>query len=233
MLKKLIIGLSVFVGLILIISVARLLILRHSIGTYAKYWQTQANQPAQKGEFVYVVLGDSIAQAIGASTPQKGYVGQVASHIEQQTGRHVHIINLSVTGATIHDLLQNQLPQLHKYKPDLVTVEIGANDMRSYNHDRFKTEYEQFIQALPSDRSVITNMPYFGTRKAVNPHALDANKTIADLAATHQVPLVGIYTPLKQQQSPLIYAADFFHPSDRGYHIWYKAFEPAVEQAIR
>jgi acyl-CoA thioesterase I len=230
MLRKMLIGLGLFVLALVISELIGLLILRHNVGAYARYWQQQSEQP---GDFTYVVLGDSIAQAIGASRPQDGYVGLVARQIEQRTGKRVRIINLSVTGAKISDLLQKQLPELSKYSPDLVTVEIGANDMRSYNSATFRAQYEQFITALPAGRSVISTMPYFGTRPGVNPHALDANRTIAKLAATYNVPMVDIYGALRAQQSPFIYAADFFHPSNRGYHVWYDAFWPAVAKIKR
>lgn len=228
MLKKSLIIFGLAVVALLLAGIINLLVLRHSISTYASYWKQQASQPVQSGEFTYLVLGDSIAQAIGASSPQNGYVGLVAKHIHETTGKNVRVINLSVTGARLSDLLKTQLPELPKYKPDLITVEIGANDMRSYDRVTFRSQYEQFIKAMPPDISVISNMPYFGTRKSVNPNALDANRTIAELALKYQIPLVDIYGPLKDHQSPLIYGADFFHPSDRGYRIWYNAFLPAI-----
>ncbi len=231
MLKKFLIGLGVVIALLLVIGVVRLLALRHSIGVNSRYWQQQAAEaakPARPGELTYVVLGDSIAQAIGASQPRKGYVGQIADQLARQSGKPVRVVNLSVTGARVSDLLATQLPQLSKYEADIITVEIGANNMRSYNHDTFRQQYELFISALPAGKSVVSNMPYFGTRPSVNPHALDANRTIAELAGKYGIPMVDIYGPLKAQTTPFIYAADFFHPNDRGYRIWYEAFSPAV-----
>lgn len=223
-------GLSLLVVLLVISGLVGLLILRHSVGVYADYWRQKANEP---GQFTYVVLGDSVAQAIGASKPEKGYVGQIASRIEQQTGRKVRIINLSVTGAKVSDLLRTQLSELAKYEPDLVTVEIGANNMRNYDSATFRKEYELFLQALPPGRSVVSTMPYFGTRPSINQYAQDANRTITQLAEGYNVPVVDIYQPLKNRQSPFIYAADFFHPNDRGYDIWYDAFWPAVDRLVK
>src|SRR4051812_4991664 len=45
--------------------------------TYAEYWNRQ-NEVALAGDGpLWVVLGDSTAQGLGATSPMRGYVGQV------------------------------------------------------------------------------------------------------------------------------------------------------------
>jgi acyl-CoA thioesterase-1 len=235
MFKKVLIGFGIVIALSVIFVIINLLRLRRDVSAYAQYWQQQVGlsseqsaQAKQADDFIYVALGDSIGQAIGASKPQNGYVGLIAKHIEQETGRRVRIVNLSVTGAKVSDLLNTQLPDLHKYQPDLITVEIGANDMRSYDSATFRTQYEQLVKALPADKSVIANVPYFGTRKGSNPQIIDANRTVSELTHTYSIPTADVYSSLKAQQSPYIYAIDFFHPNDRGYRIWYNAYLPVI-----
>jgi acyl-CoA thioesterase-1 len=219
-----------FVGLVVLLLVISELIglgyLWYGLKTYDDYWRGRANQP---GEFLYVALGDSAAQAVGASKPANGYVGLLAAKIEQTTGRKVRVVNLSVSGAKIEDALREQVPHLANYKIDLVTAEIGANDMANYNPEAFAKSYETFLQALPPGRSVVSNMPYFGGRANTTRNAQDANKTIAKLTSRYAIPTAQLYEGLSTQQSPLIYASDFFHPNNRGYRIWYEAFWPQVE----
>jgi len=202
----------------------------YGLKSYSAYWQNRSNQ---SGEFLYVALGDSAAQGIGASRPANGYVGLIAAHVEKTTGKKVRVVNLSVSGAKIEDALREQIPELAGYQPDLVTAEIGANNMRNYNPEAFEQSYERFLQALPAGKSVVADMPYFGGRPASTRNAQDANKIISRLTSHYDIPTAKLYDGLSAQQSPLIYASDFFHPNNRGYRIWYQAFRPAVDDIIR
>src|SRR3990167_10556955 len=58
-----------------------------SVKGYAKFWQEQANKPRVEGEIKLVALGDSTMQAIGATRPMEGVVGQAAERITELTGR--------------------------------------------------------------------------------------------------------------------------------------------------
>lgn len=204
-------------------------ILYYNVGKFADYWQGRGNK---QGDFLYVALGDSAAQGIGASQPQNGYVGLIADSIGRKTGRTVRVVNLSVTGATLEDALRSQTPKLADFTPDLVTAEIGANDMGKFDSTKFATEYELFLQSLPPARSVVSNMPYFGTRPQPNANAAAANAIIYDKTKRYGVPMADLYGSLRTRQSPLIYASDLFHPNNRGYQIWYDAFWPQVEPLL-
>ncbi len=229
MLRKTAICLGLALTILFISGAIGLIMLRYNVAAYADYWKGRANQP---GEFLYIALGDSAAQSLGASKPEYGYVGRIASNIEQATGRKVRVINLSVTGATVEDALREQVPELATYDPDLVTAEIGANDMRRYTPGQFSVDYERFLQALPPGRSVVSNMPVFGGRDNTTRHAADASQTIRELTAAYQIPMADLFGELSNRQSPWIYASDLFHPNNRGYVIWHDAFWPHIEPLI-
>ena len=87
----------------------RLVGLVRDVGRYADHW----SQPrGQTGGLLYVALGDSAAQGIGASTPDRGYVGLLAERVRERTSRSVEVVNLSSSGARIGDVLDTQLPAL-------------------------------------------------------------------------------------------------------------------------
>lgn len=222
-----------FGGVLLVVvvmsQVIGLAFLWYGLRTYDDYWRGRANQ---NGDFLYVALGDSAAQSVGASRPEKGYVGLLAESIQQTTGRRVRVINLSRSGATLEEALRTQTPQLANYNADLVTAEIGANDMRNYDPETFRRQYERFVQALPPGRSVISDIPYFGGRGNMNRNAQYANVAIRQLAQKYGIPHAPLHNTLADRQSPWIYASDFFHPNDRGYQLWYEAFWPSVNQAL-
>jgi acyl-CoA thioesterase-1 len=225
--KKIIIIVSVIILILILIEIVALLHLKSTLKSYATYWK---NTP-KAGDYTYVALGDSAAQGIGASKPQYGYVGLIASDIEKQSGKTVRIVNLSVSGAKIEDVINKQIPELAQYKPNLVTIEIGANDVAgNYNHASFESEYNHLASLLPKN-TVVGNMPYFGGRIRHNTQALDANKVIVSLAAKYGLKVADLQTATRQHNSILNYAPDYFHPSNRGYKNWAAAFLQVIKPA--
>lgn len=228
MIKRVLIGLLVLFAVIVVFELASLLRLKNSLNAFSSFWRQRA---ALEGDFVYVALGDSSAQGIGASAPLKGYVGLVAERIETKTGRKVRIVNLSVSGADVNDVTEKQLPQLKNYKADLITVTIGGNDVaRNKLHD-FERDYAALAGALP-DGSFAANIPYFGGRIRRNAEAIRASEIIAGLSSKHGLRLVDLQTPLREQNSVLNYASDLFHPSDRAYRLWADAFWKEIEPSL-
>lgn len=218
--KALLTGLAILVLLVIAETVA-LLHEKASIKGFAQYW-SEHNKTAS-GTFTYVALGDSTAQGIGADKPTASYVGVLAARIAKQTGQNVRLINLSVSGAKINDVLTKQLPELKSYHPDLVTIEIGANDLADYNPQQFATQFSQLVQQLPKG-TYISDMPYFGGRIRKNDQALNANELIDKAVAASSLHLVHLQQLTRQRQSIRNYAADLFHPSNRGYNNWADAF---------
>jgi acyl-CoA thioesterase-1 len=228
MLKKVLLGLLILVIALVAIEIIALLRLKASLASYAAYWK----QPTS-GTFTYVALGDSAAQGIGASKPQYGYVGLLAERIQQQTGQKVRIVNLSVSGAKIQDVIDKQLPELKNYKPDLITVDIGANNVAgNYNSQAFQKEYDILASALPQG-TVVGNMPYFGGRIRHNTQAVNANQYIAASAKKHGLRVADLQTITKQRDSVRNYAADYFHPSNHGYQNWADAYWLVIQPGLR
>ncbi len=229
MLKKALLVLVVLIVALVLIELIALLRLKANVSSYAAYWK----QVPTSGTFTYVALGDSAAQGIGASKPQLGYVGLLAARIHQQNGQTVRIVNLSVTGAKIDDVIRKQMPELRHYKPDLVTIDIGGNDVaQAYNHQTFETEYGRLAAALPKG-TVVGNMPYFGGRIRHNAQALDANMIIAINVKKYDLHLVDLQTITRQRDSIRTYAPDYFHPSNRGYSNWAEAYWQIIQPTLK
>ena len=226
MLKKILLAFLALVVILIVLEVVALLHERGSVAKFAEYWTSQ-NRTAT-GTLTYVALGDSAAQGIGTKDPTHGYVGLLAARIEQQTGQKVRLINLSVTGARIKDVTTKQLPQLAQYKPDIVTVEIGGNDVVHYDNQQFTRDFQELTGKLPKG-TYISDMPFFGGRIAKNREALQAGTHIYDSVATNQLRLVPLQKFTRERDSILAYAPDCFHPSDRGYRNWADAFWSVIQ----
>lgn len=114
---------TMLVLVLIVVSVwaVKLAKVARSVGAYATYWE----QPrGEAGGLLYVALGDSAAQGIGASRPERGYVGLIAQRLRDSTGKSVQVVNLSRAGARIGDVLDRQLPAVAALgrTPDLLTV---------------------------------------------------------------------------------------------------------------
>lgn len=220
-----------FIGVFIVVAEAiALLMLYRNIANYKHYWQKKAQQP---GELTYVALGDSAAQGLGASSAQKGYVGLIAERLAQKSGKSVKIINVSKSGAKVSDVLQDQLPMIKRINADLVTIEIGANDVASFNEKQFVQEFTALTKKLPAD-TYVSNMPYFGSRPKGRPVAKRISELIKPLVlANPKLNFVDLQTITEERNSIRGYAADYFHPNNRAYMNWAEAFWNEIEETSK
>ena len=204
--------------------VVKLALIARSAGTNADYW----SQPqGETGGLLYVALGDSAAQAIGASSPERGYVSLLADRLRDTTGQPVEVINLSKSGARIKDVLDTQLHALDALDrtPDVVTVAIGGNDVRAYDRATFAAEAARLAAALPPG-AYVADAPYF-MHGHWEQDAAQAAAVLREQAAENGLRPVALHDALKAQgwQAMLTqFAADWFHPNDRGHRVWADAF---------
>lgn len=209
--------------------------LADSIPVNSKYWREVKKQP---GELLYVAIGDSAAQGIGASRPDHSYVGVLARHIRTRLeasgdGRMLRVANLGISGATVPMAVELELPQLRRLEPDVVTVCIGANDIAAWDEVRFGRDIHALFGALPT-HAIVADLPSFyflPSEKKV----LAANRILRAEAAARGLTVVPLHALTKRQGMWGVatqFAGDLFHPNDRGYRVWAKAFEAAVDERL-
>ncbi|QNE48011.1 SGNH/GDSL hydrolase family protein [Glaciihabitans sp. INWT7] len=195
----------------------------------ARWWKEQR---AKGGELLYVAIGDSAAQGVGASQPGRSYVGLIARHLRERTGRSVRVVNLSISGARLREAIAVQLAPLRRLSPDVVTVAVGANDMPAFDRDRFTRELTEIFASLPVG-SIVAEVPSFYLGSAER-NVRVANAVVHRLAEEHGFPVAPLYARTRRQGAALYalnrVAADFFHPNDRGYRVWASAFLPLIDE---
>lgn len=215
--------------LVLVLSLAvpgwwgvRLWQLRRSVDQYRRYWSVPQGQP---GGLLYVALGDSTAQGIGASGPERGYVGLLAERLAVATARPVQVLNLSRSGARVRDVVTEQLPRLAGLSPDLVTVAVGANDIKKYDAARFRADIDTLIAELPPG-TVVGDIPWFmhgGTGRTSD----EAAEYVETQARARNLPVALLHDTMRDRGwTSMItdFAPDWFHPNDRGHRLWADAF---------
>lgn len=195
------------------------------VAPYAEAWRT-ANAAALAAEGpLWVTLGDSMSQGIGASSWRAGWIGQAAARVDRD-GDPFRIVNLSISGARVRDVLDRELPALQSLgvAPDLVTVLVGANDLgRRANRAALPDAFAELLERLPHG-SVVATMPQ-PVRTARTVNAL-----IARAAAERGI------VPAEAAMAPGGWrgglAADHWHPNDRGYAMIADTFVPAINRAF-
>lgn len=200
--------------------------LNETLPVHSKWWRDAAKV---EGEILYVAIGDSAAQGIGASQPKNSYVGVIADHLRSATGRTPRTVNLSVSGATVALAVADQLPRFETLQPDIVTVSIGANDIGAFDPATFREGIRRVFAALPRD-AVVADLPYFYLPWNEKKVAV-ANAILRQEAADAGLTVVGLHEAMKRQGlrgAFTQFAEDLFHPNDHGYRVWASAFLPAV-----
>ena len=205
--------------------------LTNAIPEHSDWWKSQRDR---EGELLYVAIGDSAAQGIGASRPGRSYVGAVAAHIRATTGTTVKVVNLGISGATVRIALDKELRHLAKLAPDVVTVSIGANDIPTFDAARFERELDELYAQLPK-HAIVADLPTFYFLPAER-MVRAANLILRRVAAKHGLAVAPLHERMRRQGLWGVttqFAGDLFHPNDRGYRVWASAFLPAVDDRIR
>ena len=207
----------------------RLWQLRRSVGQYRTFWSVPRGEA---GGVLYVALGDSTAQGIGASGPERGYVGLLARRLRATAGRPVQVVNLSRSGARVHDIVVEQLPRLAGLAPDLITVAVGSNDLAQYDAARFRADVDALVSGLPPG-AVVGDVPWFmhgGTGRKSG----EAADYVASRAGSRGLPVARLHRAMRERgwRSMITdFAADWFHPNDRGHRVWADAFWEAIDRS--
>jgi lysophospholipase L1-like esterase len=174
---------------------------------YARAWEEHNREALEGTGPLWVALGDSMAQGIGASAPEQGWVGQLARHLPEY-----RLVNLSMSGGRVEDVLDRQLPAMDALPepPALVTCLIGSNDLMNPKHrDGVGDRYTKLVDLLPPG-TVIGNQP--GTFEA----ALEVNDIIDEAVGRRGLVLAELRDPRTRHWSGKL-SPDHFHPNDRGY----------------
>ena len=214
--------LGIVIGIALVIEMIALVWLYLSVARYRNYWNERS---LVSGSVTYLALGDSAAQGIGATSPTRGYVGLLANRFHAKSPESsLAVVNLSRTGSTMHDYLVDQAPKIKGLKADLVTIEIGANDIKGFAPDAFRADFKRVLATLP-DGAYVSNMPLFNSRPGSRQHAKDASSIIeAELKIYPKLHFVDLQKQTTENQSIFGFAPDFFHPNDLSYRNWADAF---------
>ena len=188
-------------------------------------------QPADT--VTYVALGASDAVGVGATDRQReGWVPVLHGRMPEGT----QLLNLGVSGSTLEEALEDQLPAAVDADPDITTVWLAVNDLRAgvpldeYRRD-LETLLDQLREATTGPVAVanipdLTRVPGFSSG-GVPPGAPVGvireeigrwNAAIEEVAAERRVYVVDLFAASQElAQHPEYVSADGTHPSTAGH----------------
>ena len=173
-----------------------------------------------------IVLGDSTAQALGATSSYSGYVAGVRDWLSARDELTWRVLNLSRSRARVADVLQEQVPLLGETNgAALVSCVVGANDLlRRVSH--LEAKFDLLSAACRQSPC----SPTFPMGSASGERHDSTN--ISPIARRHHSRLVDLWAvtgpPWRGR-----YSEDQFHPNDVGYSAWTEAFERTLQEKPR
>ena len=185
-----------------------------------------------------VWLGDSTAAGVGTTTAEAVVGRQVARRL----GRPVDVRVLASSGATVADVVDQQLPRL---PPDaqIVFVSVGANDVTHLTRTgEFSAAYRELLAGIPASACVVLlGVPDLGSPpRLAQPlravagwrgRALDREvREIARASGATYVDIAGSTGPAFRRDRSL-FSPDGYHPNDDGYALWAGAVTSAMRSA--
>ncbi len=191
------------------------------IGPFARAWQRDNIAALAADGPLWVALGDSMTQGIGATAHDRGWVGQLAARMPGW-----RVVNLAISGGRTRDVLDRELPALERLgvTPDLVTVLVGSNDLFNPRYrPQLAADTAELLARLPAG-TVVGNQP--GTFDA----ALELNARIDRAVEERGLVLAELRDPRTRHWRGKL-AADRFHPNERGYAGMAAIFEEAISRS--
>ncbi|RTE50894.1 GDSL-type esterase/lipase family protein [Actinobaculum sp. 352] len=192
---------------------------------------------------IYVALGDSAAQGLGADRLEDGYVPRIAAGLQRATGRPVALLNISLSGGTAASVLGTQLPQLAgltigsaALRPDIVTLDIGGNDVgvAGLTPEDFGNAMDQIARALPQP-SFIADIPTFKPLRTQE-RASQLSAELTRAAKAHGCSVIELEALSNSfsvwEYMTKYHAADMFHPNTPWYQRWSQMFMDAISERL-
>ena len=177
---------------------------------WALAWDEQNAEALTESGPLWVVLGDSASQGIGANHWTEGWVTLVRRRLRDATGQPWRVINLAMSGGRFDNVLNDQLPVLrtHNLSPAMVTCVVGSNDlMWRRSTGPVVKDARELAEALPAG-TLLSRLGGPGKRPRM------VNEEWDRIAQTQGLHLYSIWS---WPGATGALAVDRIHPSNLGY----------------
>lgn len=186
--------------------------------------------PPGRGEPILVAFGDSLTAGLGVSASEA--YPAVLEQIIKEAGYPFRVINAGVSGETTAGGLQ-RVNWILKSRPDIVILELGANDgLRGLDVRQTEKNLSMIIEQLQSRnvRVVLAGMklpPNYGKE-----YTEAFEKIYPTLAGRHRLTLIPFFLEGVAAQSALN-QPDGIHPTAEGYRTIVGRIWPLIEPLLK
>lgn len=177
-----------------------------------------------------MAFGDSLFAGYGLSSDADNIPSQIEKALKAE-GHDVVVVNAAVSGDTTADGLA-RIDWSLQDRPDLVLLELGANDaLRGLDPDRAKANLDQILARLKQANVAVLLCGMLAPRNLGPAYAAKFDGMYKELADKYQVPLYPfILDGVAMDQS--LNQADGMHPNKDGALAIAKRLAPAVAKAL-
>src|SRR5215213_6069169 len=178
-----------------------------------------------------LVLGESTASGVGASTHETGLAGQFAKFLGEKIGKSVEWQVVGKSGITVKRTITELVPLIPDEKFDYIMLALCGNEVLSLRSPRaFRRDMRRLIAILKEKNAdatfFITNAPAIRLSPIL---AFPIKFILGHLSALHDANAREFTAEMRKvfyfhqpSSVPPDFFADGIHPSEKGYTAWSK-----------
>ena len=171
----------------------------------------------------YVALGDSFTEGLDDLTAvgggYRGWADRFAEHLAA-TQPGLCYANLAVRGKTLAQIADEQIPQAIAFRPDLVSIAAGGNDMLrpGVDPDALAESFDEVIRTLLQAGCPVLMFtgfdPRFPVLRLIRGKVAAFNMHLRAIADRHQCQVVNLWS-MTVLRDPRAWSADRLHLTRR------------------
>ncbi|MBI5183212.1 MAG: hypothetical protein HY999_02480 [Nitrospinae bacterium] len=174
------------------------------------------------GNLTIVTFGDSVTAGYGVEKNFSDYLKEGLNHIFPDS--NIRIINSGVYGESAGKGLLRIEKDVVRYKPDLVTINFGLNEIKlGIRKEEFIRDIQSIIERIRKDTDaeimlLTTNMT---ANDILSAHLIPINSAIRDISKKMKIGCADIYAgwedKIKSGIPPRSLLVDSVHPAETGH----------------
>ena len=183
-----------------------------------------------------LIIGDSTIVGTGTDDPKKSLAGLVGG-----TFPKAEVVNKGVNGRKTKSL-RNDIELLNE-SYDFIMLHIGGNDLVKFTSlEELEEDVRALLVAAKQKAPKVTLVTSgnlgtslllpFGTRWAFTRRTRHVRDIFMRVSKDNEVAYVDLFREPEVDpfytEPNTYYAADYFHPSSKGYALWYERIEPVL-----
>jgi lysophospholipase L1-like esterase len=186
----------------------------------------------------FVAVGDSLTVGIGDAGRDGvpiGWAQRFADIMSVRTAVRCRLTNLAVDSATVSEVLSGQLPAAAAARPDLISLTVGMNDIRTRKFDElsFKAGLGQLLESLAATEATIltSTLPDITSIMGLSGETVEvarermrlASDIVREQAESYGAICLDAWA-MPELADPDLYGPDRVHPNARGHQFIAAAF---------